>query len=237
MSNKINFIEAERLRIQAEYQRREREVNSSLYASWQPAESLMRSQRKHFAAMMLHAADVFPKATDQCLEVGYGSLGWLGDLITWGVKETSLHGIELDERRAKMAREILPAADLRLGDATSLPWGNDGFNLVIASTIFTSILNPDVRRIIAEEITRVLKPGGALLFYDFAANNPRNPHVRKVTRKDLGQLFPLLKGRIKSVTLAPPLARLTARRSILLAHLLESIPFLQTHLLAVLVKS
>jgi hypothetical protein len=89
---------------------------------------------------------------------------------------------------------------------------------------------------VAADITRVLAPGGALLWYDFAVNNPRNPNVRRVGRKELQGLFPELRGSIRSVTLAPPLVRLVAPKSWLLATALEAFPFLRTHLLAVLLK-
>ncbi len=208
-----------------------------LYAPWRADEIFMRSGRRRIAAATLHEAGVFPRAGDPCLEIGFGSLGWLGELLCWGVGQADLHGIDLDPARVGHAREILPWADLRVGDATDLPYESDSFRLVIASTVFTSILDLQVRRMVAREIARVLTPGGALLWYDFVVNNPKNPHVRKVGRKELRQLFPQLQGRMKSVTLAPPLARLVAPRSWLLATFLEGIPLLRTHLLAVLRKT
>ena len=236
MSGETDAVAAERERVQAEYQRRAQEVDRDLYAPWHPAEMLMRSGRKRVAAAMLNEAGVFPKPGDSCLEVGFGSLGWLGDLISWGVRETDLHGIELDAARAQQAREILPMADLREGDATALPWEDNTFRLVIVSTVLTSILDSKVRRLVANEITRVLAPGGALLWYDFAVNNPKNRHVRKVGRGELQQLFPRCSGKIKPVTLAPPLARVVAPKSWALANVLETMPPLCSHLLAVLVK-
>lgn len=230
------LIEGERRRIQAEYSRRAQEISTDLYAPWQPAEMLMRGERKRKAAVSLRRAGVFPQLGEHCLEVGFGALGWLGDLISWSVPETNLHGVELDPSRVRRAQELLPQADLRIGDATRLEWDSDTFQLVIASTVFTSILNQTVRRAVAKEITRVIKPGGALLWYDFAVNNPKNPHVRKVGEKELRHLFPQLKAEIQSVTLAPPLARLVAHRSWPLATFLESLPFLRTHLLGVLIK-
>ncbi len=223
-------------RILAENRRREEEIEPDLYAPWQASTLLMRAGRTRAAARMLREAGVFPKAGDACLEIGFGSLGWLGELLCWGVGQADLHGIELDPARAGRAKEILPAADLRVGDAAALPWEGNSFRLVIASTVFTSILDRNVRRMVAREITRVLAPGGALLWYDFAVNNPRNPHVRGVNRRDLRELFPQLQGRMRSVTLAPPLARLMAPRSWLLATFLEGIALLRTHLLAVLSK-
>jgi ubiquinone/menaquinone biosynthesis C-methylase UbiE len=196
----------------------------------------MHDTAAHSAAQMLHRAGVFPGYQSQCMEIGFGYLGWLAHLIQWGVPEKHLHGIELNTRRADRAREILPLADLRVGDAGNLPWEDGAFNLVVASTVLTSILSNETRRKVAGEIYRVLAPGGALLWYDFAVNNPRNQHVRRVNRSELRQLFPGLRGEIRSITLAPPLARFIAPKSVTLATLLEAIPWLRTHLIAVLVK-
>jgi ubiquinone/menaquinone biosynthesis C-methylase UbiE len=123
-----------------------------------------------------------------------------------------------------------------VGDAGRLPWADGSFRLVISSTVFTSILADAVRERVAREIVRVLAPGGALLWYDFAVNNPSNRNVRKVSRAELRRLFPELSGKVKSVTLAPPLSRLISPRSWIVATLLEAVPLLRTHLLAVLVK-
>jgi ubiquinone/menaquinone biosynthesis C-methylase UbiE len=226
----------ERERVLAEYSRREREVDANLYAPWAVAFEFMHDTAAHSAAQMLHRAGVFPGHQSQCMEIGFGYLGWLAHLIQWGVPEKHLHGIELNTQRADRAREILPLSDLRVGDAAKLPWEAGVFHLVVASTVLTSILSFETRRKVAAEISRVLAPGGALLWYDFAVNNPRNQHVRKVDRSELRQLFPDLRGEIRSITLAPPLARFLAPKSITLATLLEAIPWLRTHLIAVLVK-
>jgi ubiquinone/menaquinone biosynthesis C-methylase UbiE len=236
VSEELDFMAAERQRIQLEYARRSREIAPDTYAPWQPSARFTIEVRNRKAATMLQRVGLFPNQGDQCLEVGFGSLGWLGELISWGLSESDLHGVELDPLRAAKARQALPSADLRVGDATELPWDENSFQIVIASTVFTSILDNRVREMVAKEITRVLAPGGALLWYDFAVNNPRNPHVRKVDRKELKELFPQLSGEIKSITLAPPIARFIAPKSWILANMLEAIPFLRTHLIAVLVK-
>ena len=224
-------------RILAEYRRREREISPDRYAPSQPAVVFMRAGRTRLAVRLLERARVFPRAGDACLEIGYGTLGWLGDLVSWGVRERDLHGIELDPKRAGRAQEILPSADLRVGDAGNLPWDDGTFRIVIASTVFTSILDASVRARIASEIQRVLAPGGALLWYDFAVNNPGNRHVRRVGRRELRSLFPELRGEVRSATLAPPLSRWIAPKSWVAATLLESLPPFRTHLIAVLVKN
>ena len=227
---------AESVRIQDEYRRRKREIDRDRYAAWQPDVAFSDLILKRNAAMLLHKMTAFPSADTPCLEVGYGSLGWLGVLIGWGVREQCLHGIELIAERTAKAKGVLPMADLRVGDVCEMPWQDGFFRLIITSTVFTSILDDGVRRLLAREIVRVLAPGGALLWYDFAYNNPRNPNVRGVKPKEVRELFPELHGPMKRVTLAPPIARAVAPRSFLLATLLEAIPFLRTHVLAVLVK-
>jgi len=235
-SDQMDFVVAERRRIRVEYQRRANEVSADRYASWQPATKLIIEGRRRTAIEMLRRANVFPGPTDKCLEVGCGSHGWFNDLIDWGVSETNMHGIELDPERALQARENFPNSDPRLGDAVELPWADSSFKLVICSTLFTSVLDSKVRSLIANEIVRVLAPGGALLWYDFAFDNPRNRSVRGISRRQLRKLFPSLRGETRSVTLAPPLARAIAPRSWTLARLLEKIPMLRTHLLGVLIK-
>jgi ubiquinone/menaquinone biosynthesis C-methylase UbiE len=231
-----DIVSTERARIQAEYRRRCEVLPADLYAPWQRACILGRDDRELRAAVMLHRATKIPRRGEPCLEIGFGGLGWLSTLINWGVRETDLHGIELDSDRVARARESLPGADLRIGDATCLPWPDEFFRLVITSMVFTSILNLEVRRLVAREVTRVLARGGALLWYDFTYNNPSNPNVRKVTRRELTSLFPSLKGEVRSATLAAPLARRVAPISVLLTQMLTSIPWLRTHLLSVLVK-
>jgi ubiquinone/menaquinone biosynthesis C-methylase UbiE len=237
MSEEIDFKRAERYRIRSEYERRAREISPNLYAPWDRAAVFIESSSRRDAPGMLHRARVFPGADSCCLEVGFGTAGWLADLIKWGVKETSLAGIDLDERRVESAREKLPGAELKVGDAAEMPWFDETFDLVVASRVLTSILDQGVRHVVADEITRVLKSRGALLWYDFAFDNPRNPNVRKVGRAEVRRLFPKLAGIVKRATLAPPIARAIAPYSWSLATLLEAVPFLRTHLLGVLVKA
>ena len=226
----------ERQRILAEYRRREREVDHRVYAPWNPSAIYTRAVRTRAAALELARRGVFPRRGDACLEIGYGSLGWLAELLAWGLREQDLSGIELDAERASIARESFPSADLRTGDASHLPWPDGRFRLVVASTLFSSILDPGFRRRVAAEAARVLAPGGALLWYDLRVNNPRNPNVRRIDRNELTALFPGFAGSIRTVTLAPPLARVLIPRGEWLARFLEAIPWTRSHLLAVLVK-
>ena len=235
MNNNTN-IETEARRIRSEYQRRERELAVDLYAPWQPGEIFMVAERERIAAIMLKKIEKFPVAGDRCLELGYGKLGWLGRMVSWGLREPDLHGIELDQDRALVAKAALPNAILKVGNAVQLPWQDGHFRFVVASTLFSSILDKQVRMLIAKEMDRVLMSGGVVLWYDAAVDNPQNSHLRGIKRVELAKLFPKYEFHTRSVTLAPPLSRRVAEFSWTFATILGAMPLFRTHLLGTLVK-
>jgi ubiquinone/menaquinone biosynthesis C-methylase UbiE len=116
-----------------------------------------------------------------------------------------------------------------------LPFADGSFDLVSQFTVFSSILHAGVRRRAAAEMLRVLRPGGVALWYDFTVN-PTNRDTHGIGGDEVTRLFPGCRVRARRVTLAPPLGRLVAPRSWLLAELLENVPALRTHLLALIRK-
>src|SRR5260370_16305566 len=96
-------------------------VSRVFYAPWLPESLLFKSGRLRVAAAMLYRAGVFPKLGDLCLEVGFGWLGWLGTLLTWGIRERDLHGLDLDAIQLNPRRELLPLAALPVRYACTLP--------------------------------------------------------------------------------------------------------------------
>ncbi len=83
MKEHVSPVLVERVRVEAEYERRQNEIDKELYSPWHPAEVFLRTERKRIAARMLHAAGKFPRSEDQCLEVGCGAGGWFSDLLGW----------------------------------------------------------------------------------------------------------------------------------------------------------
>ena len=93
-----------------------------------------------------------------------------------------------------------------------------------------------MKRRIAAEMLRILKPTGTILWYDFLMNNPRNPDVRGVKRREIKQLFPGCRIQLQRITLAPPLARRLAIYARPLYHLFSKMPLLCTHYLGAISK-
>lgn len=210
-------------RILEELRRREREVPADFYSLDRPANRFLRQGQERALGKAL--AEIGPLAGKRVLEVGCGSGNWLEMLRG----AASLSGIDLDRGRAASAAARFPVADIRSGDASRLPWGSGSFDVVLQSTVFSSILDPEMRRAVASEMLRVLAPGGAILWYDFFVDNPSNPHVRGVRRHEIEALFPGCRVALRRATLAPPLARRIVPVSWKLAALLESLRVLDTH--------
>lgn len=215
-------------RILEELRRREREVPADFYSLDRPANRFLRQGQKR--ALRKALEEIGPLSGKRVLEVGCGSGNWLEMLEG----AASLSGIELEPGRAARAAARFPGADIRTGDASRLPWDDASFDLVLQSTVFSSILEPGMRQAVASEMLRVLAPDGAVLWYDFFVDNPANPHVRGVRRREIAALFPGCRISLRRATLAPPLARRIVPVSWTLAALLESLRVLDTHYLGVI---
>ncbi|NND73425.1 MAG: class I SAM-dependent methyltransferase [Ilumatobacter sp.] len=128
------------------------------------------------------------------------------------------------------------ASSLVCADGQSLPFENDTFDVAAVFTVFSSILDGDVRRRIAAELVRTLKPGGFVIWYDLRYRNPANRNLQPLSRRAVERLFPTLTPTWTSTTVLPPLARrLTPlhRRCYAVA---SALPMLRSHLLGTLSK-
>ena len=169
------------------------------------------------------------------LEVGCGTGVWIRDFVKWGVPPENIWAVDLQTESVDEARRRSAAGvHFECCSATSLPFAPRSFDLVLQSTMFSSILEPAVRRIVAAEMQRVTDPDGSILWYDLRVNNPWNSDVRGVGRAEVAELFPGCQIDLRRISLAPPLARWIAPRSYVLWLLLTSVPWLCTHYLGVI---
>ena len=163
---------------------------------------------------------------------GFAARGW-HDLSGLGARPEGLTGLELLPERHAAARHALPAAaTVWLGDATQAPVTAASQDVVLQSTVFSSLLDDHFQQRLADTMWAWLKPGGAVLWYDFTVDNPRNPDVRGVPLPRVRQLFPQGQLSCRRVTLAPPLARAACRVHPALYGVLNAVPLLRTHVLA-----
>jgi SAM-dependent methyltransferase len=171
------------------------------------------------------------------LEVGCGGGGNLLELLRFGFDAARLHGIELLEERHALARHALPAAvRLTLGDASNAAVPSESCEIVLQSTVFSSLLDDAFQQRLADAMWRWVKPGGGVLWYDFKVNNPRNADVRGVPLARVRELFPHGVLQSRRITLAPPIARAVTRVHPSLYTVFNAVPLLRTHVLAWIAK-
>ncbi|MGH7605728.1 MAG: class I SAM-dependent methyltransferase [Gemmatimonadales bacterium] len=223
---------AEEARIRAAYAKR---AGAWRYDWSNPAYVFAMHDLERRLLTALRRFGLWPLASRRILDVGCGTGHWLRCLIAWGAQPQHTAGIDLLRDRVLAAAKLFPQrVGLSYGSAAALPFRSASFDLVSQFTVFTSILDPEVRRRVAEEMLRVLKPEGAILWYDFCIENRRNPDVRSVRAAEIRRLFPGCSVALGRVTLAPPLTRLVAPRSWTLCEILNLVPPLRTHYLGVI---
>jgi SAM-dependent methyltransferase len=222
-------------RIRAAYGKRQ--ADDARYSWFNPGHLFIVHERERRLLTLLHRHGFAPLNSKKILEIGCGTGYWLREFINWGARPENVTGIDLLPERLVKARQLCPpTVRIHRASAAQLPFINETFDLVFQATVFTSILDRDLKAQVAAEMIRVTKDNGLILWYDFRVNNPWNFDVRGVNRREIQELFPACRITLRRVTLAPPLARRLAPYFWTGCCVLEKIPWLRTHYLGVIQK-
>ena len=152
---------------------------------------LYRLQRRYWNTLTLfQKMGIQDLAVIRILDIGCGDGNMLRQFLQWGARPENLAGIDLRPEPVDYALSLNPDLDVRCGSAAELPWPDKTFDIVCQHTVFTSVLDGDMRKRIASEMKRVFRENGMILWYDFLYNNPSNPDVRGVRKAEIKQLFP-----------------------------------------------
>ncbi len=219
--------------VKKRYARRRDGSVGSLYEMSRPEMRHTLDERRRLMQWFLAKRAWHDLSTRDAVEIGCGEGNVLADLLQIGFSAERLIGTDLLPERVEMARRKLPA-ELKLftGDASVSQVDPLSQDLVLQFTVFSSILDRAFQQELANTIWGYLKPSGAILWYDAAVSNPRNPDMRGVPVRRIRELFPRAKIETRRVTLAPPLARAACRLHPSLYPLLNSVPLLRTHVMA-----
>lgn len=97
------------------------------------------------------------------LDIGCGTGNALAVLVE--KSPALLAGLDISEGVLSVARRKMSAhdTDLRIGDAESLPWKDNTFDVALMNAAIHHFPNPDMA---VREARRVLKPGGRLIIAD-----------------------------------------------------------------------
>jgi len=224
-------------RIHLAYQRRNRASGPDRYSIFQADALYGLQERERQVIRALKASGIDHLSAQKVLDVGCGFGYGLRQFIQWGAQPVNLFGIDLLPERIAVARQLCPSqVTLLEGNGDKLPWNDNTFDIVAQSTVFTSILDADMKRRLAQEMMRVLKPNGIVLWFDFRLNNPRNPDVRGIGKREVRRLFHGCSVQFWTMMFLPPLARVVAPWSLLLVEFLGKLPLLCSHYVAVVRK-
>jgi SAM-dependent methyltransferase len=165
----------------------------------------------------------------RAIDIGCGHGGFLRLLIDWGASPACLAGTDRQPDRLELARlHTAPGVRWHLGTLDA--FADNSADLVSARSMFSALLEDDLRRDLAADMWRVLRPGGWAMIFDVRYSSPLNRSVRKVTEVELLRLWPAEKRHYRTLILAPPLARALARLPRLVPDALASLlPPLRSH--------
>jgi ubiquinone/menaquinone biosynthesis C-methylase UbiE len=197
---------------------------------------MVLAERRRLVRNLLDRAGWVPLGERRVLDVGCGTGSELAWLLELGASPSRLAGVDLLPDRVAAAHQAYPQLDFRQGNAEQLDFADASIDLVMAFTVFSSILEGSMASHVAAEIQRVIRPGGGLLWYDFRYDNPANRNVRGVGAGRVRELFPKLEGKLNSLTVLPPLVRRLGPLAPAAYPVLAIAPPLRSHLCGVLRK-
>ena len=232
----LNAKQRELQRLLGTYERRTHSVIAERYSRSNPGHLFALQEREAAMAAMLHADGLRSLAGLRILDVGCGRGATLRQYLEYDADPSRLWGIDLFPAFVDEARATSPGLQIICGSASDLPFPDHTFDFVSQFMLFTSVLDVDMKSRIAREIDRILVPGGRLLWYDFAFNNPANPEVRGIRLGEVRRLFPAFSVTYRRITLAPPLGRAIGHLGPAIYHLASVIRPLCTHYLCLLKK-
>lgn len=225
-------------KITERYARRRGRAHGSIYDPMNPSVYMADQERERALIQMLRRIELMPIRDTRVLEIGCGGGRNLLQLIRLGFRPDHLVGNDLLPERAAEARGVLPPTTVVLeGDTLLLDEPASTFDIVYQSLVFSSILDDRFQERLAQRMWAYTKPGGGVLWYDFAVSNPYNPDVRGVPVERIRELFPSAELISHRVTLAPPISRRVTRIHPSLYTVFNALPLLRTHVLCWIAKA
>ncbi len=152
--------------------------------------------------MEAHGLDI---TKDHVLDVGAAQGYGLWQFLLSGFPITNLHGIDLFEDRVAEGKRRTPGLDLRVGDATAMPFANGEFALVCEQFCFCHIPDEEAKRKIAEEMMRVSSK--FILIHDWRMGSEARK-LYSVSQTKIASYFPRYRVMLRTRSqLWPPIGR------------------------------
>ena len=190
--------------------------------AWEEANAGNRALRHELSEAVLPLLPEGP-----LIDVGCGSGWWLRTCAQVDARR-ELAGLEIQEVRVAMAREAVPGADIRFGDARELPWPDGRFAVTTLFLVLSSLADRGAADAALAEAARVTRDDGLVIVWEPRWPSPRRRRMtvsRGRVRRALGPV-----ALQRTITLLPPLARRCSAESY--ARLTKIAPLRSHYLLA-----
>lgn len=101
---------------------------------------------------------------DTILDAGCAHGRLVPTLLAHGIQKENYTGIDISENLIAKARETFPNTQFDVGDVCNLPYVDNNFDTVISSAVLHHIPSQELRIQMINELVRVTKPGGKIIF-------------------------------------------------------------------------
>ncbi len=190
---------------------------------------LMVEERERYLAHLLRKRGISSLDGVRVFEAGCAGGYNLRMFVQLGARPENVVGMDLDGASVDYCRARASDITVHHGSADDVPEETASFDICLAFTLFSSVPDDTIAQGIADELVRITKPGGMILLYDMRRKSPRNKTVHPIKQDDVRRWFAGQRMFSRSITLAPPAARILGRRAPGLYGLLAALPPLRTH--------
>ena len=153
---------------------------------------MIYKERLYYANKLLNNINVDLK-NKKILDVGCAGGNTVKLMMSLGANEKNIYGIDIRKNRIEHAKMMYPSAKFFKMDARNIKYPDNKFDFINIFTLFSSIKDSKSRKQISNEIQRVLKPNGLILYYDLRYANPINQNVVPIDQKEIDYMFPKMK--------------------------------------------
>ena len=211
-----------------------REQNVQIWKNINLASLLICQQLEYKIVKFLNKTNLDLKKS-KILDIGCGKGWYLREFVQYGMLPKNCFGIDLINQRISEAQQLSPNMNFVCGNAEKIEFPDESFDLVSQFTCFSSILDMEMRKNIAIEIKRVLKPKGWIIWYDMNGNLKRD-NYQGISIVGIKKLFSLGDGSFHKVTLHGRLAEILLKFCPAVAALIQEMKIFNNCVLAFIQK-
>lgn len=223
----------ERERISNAYTRR---LGNRTVSFYDPTNVFFAQEMERDFIKLLREYGLVPLEDKRLLDVGTAGGYFLRSLLKYGVSPANLFGVDIWEGRLIDGHRRLPALTLLCADGRALPFPSESFDIVVQTTMLSSVLDRGIRRQIGNEIIRVLKKSGMAFSFDFRFKRPGDCDVCAITLRELEDTFAGCNVAVRTCCAPPKLIGLLAPRSQMWCEIACGLWPLKTHYWATVKK-